>query len=180
MYSKGFMKMNIYLIGYRCTGKTSVSKVLARHLGWAVIDSDAEIVKAQGESISDIVSNKGWDAFRSMEKAVIAQLSGLKNRVIATGGGAILKEENIANMKKSGKVVWLKARPGTIQKRMAGDLNTTDFRPALTDKGIFDEIEETLSIRNPLYETAMDFFIDTDELSIDSVCRKIIDQTREP
>ena len=172
--------MNIYLIGYRCTGKTSVSKILAKHLGWTVIDSDAEIVKEQGESIADIVSDKGWDAFRSMEKSVIERLSGLKHQVIATGGGAVLQKENIANMKKSGRVVWLKALPRTIQMRMAGDLSTDDFRPALTDKGIFDEIEETLSFRNPLYESAMDFFIETDNLSIDSVCRKIIEKTDEP
>ena len=172
--------MNIYLIGYRCTGKTSVSEILAKHLGWTVIDSDAEIVKEQGESIADIVSAKGWDAFRSMEKSVIERLGGLKHQVIATGGGAVLQKENIANMKKSGRVVWLKALPRTIQMRMAGDLSTDDFRPALTDKGIFDEIEETLSFRNPLYESAMDLFIETDNLSIDSVCMKIIEKTDEP
>ena len=169
--------MNIYLIGYRCTGKTSVSEILAKHLGWSAIDSDVEIVAEQGKSISDIVSEQGWDAFRNMEKAAIKRLSLMKNRVVATGGGVVLKNENIAAMKKSGKIVWLKANPKTIQMRMAGDLGTGDFRPALTDKGIFDEIEETLLSRNPLYEKAMDFFIKTDSLSVDKICKMIMDKT---
>ena len=112
-----------------------------------------------------------------MEKAAIKRLSLMKNRVVATGGGVVLKNENIAAMKKSGKIVWLKANPKTIQTRMAGDLGTGDFRPALTDKGIFDEIEETLLSRNPLYEKAMDFFIQTDSLSVDKICKMIMDKT---
>jgi shikimate kinase len=77
-------------------------------------------------------------------------------------------------MKKSGVLVWLKATPGTIKKRILQDNNTKDFRPALTLKGSVEEIEETLLVRNPHYENAMDFYVDTDYFGIDEVCSAII------
>ncbi len=168
--------MNIYLIGFRCTGKTTVSEILAKQLGWDAIDSDVELVKEQGTTIADIVAEKGWDAFRSMEKSIIIKLGVLNHHVVATGGGAILDEENVAGMKENGKVVWLTADPETIGKRMAQDETTEDSRPALTDKGIYDEIKETLLIRNPKYEKAMDFSVSTVDYDIKEVCRIIMDK----
>lgn len=162
--------MNIYLIGYRCTGKTTVGELLSRKLSWPVLDSDIELVKEQNRPIAEIVETDGWDAFRSIEKGIIKKLSLLDNHIIATGGGAVLDPENVGYMKTTGKVVWLKATPETIAGRMAGDASTEDNRPALTDKGIFDEIEEVLEIRNPLYEGAMDVAIDTDQMSVMEIC----------
>ncbi len=167
--------MNIYLIGFRCTGKTTVSEILANRLGWSAIDSDVELVKEQGTTIADIVEKKGWDAFRSIEKTIIKKLGTLNNHVVSTGGGAILDEENVANMRENGKVVWLTADPDTIRNRMAQDETTEDSRPALTDKGIYDEIVETLTIRNPKYEKAMDFSVNTVDHDIPEVCRIIIE-----
>ena len=165
--------MNIYLIGYRCTGKTTVGELLSQRLAWPVLDSDVELVKEQKRSIAEIVEKEGWDVFRSIEKATIKGLSLLDHHIIATGGGAVLDPENVGYMKTTGKVVWLKATPETIAKRMAGDATTGDNRPALTDKGIFDEIEETLKFRNPLYEGAMDVSIDTDQISTSEICELI-------
>jgi len=165
--------MNIYLIGYRCTGKTTVGKLLAQNLGWPVMDSDIELVNEQGRPISKIVESNGWDAFRDIEKKAIQKLSLLDRHVIATGGGAVLNVENVNTMKKSGKLVWLKAKPETIHRRMTMDCNTEKSRPALTDKGVFGEIEETLKIRNPIYQEAMDIAIDTDQLTPEDICRII-------
>jgi shikimate kinase len=108
-----------------------------------------------------------------MEKNVIQKISLLDNHVIATGGGAVLNHENVKTMKKSGKLVWLRATPETIHKRMTLDSNTEEYRPALTDKGVFEEIGETLSIRNPIYEKAMDIAIDTDCMAPEDICRII-------
>jgi len=162
--------MNIYLIGYRCTGKTTVGRLLAQKLRWQILDSDIEIVKEQGIPISEIVERQGWVAFRRMEKNMIQKLSLLDRHVIATGGGVILNNENVYAMKKSGKLVWLRAKPETIHERMAMDADTENSRPALTDKGIFEEIEETLKIRNPIYETAMDIDIPTDQMAPEDIC----------
>ena len=162
--------MNIYLIGYRCTGKSSVGKSLAKILGWSFIDADIELVKEHGMTISEIVATQGWESFRKKEKAVIKKLSSLDKHVIATGGGAILDEENVKNMKKSGVSIWLRANPETVKDRILKDETTEDLRPSLTSKGLMEEIEETLIYRNPFYEKAMDFFVDTDNLDIENVC----------
>lgn len=166
--------MNIFLIGYRCTGKTSVGRSLAKSLGRPFLDADSELVKKQDLNISEIVRKHGWDAFRKIESDVIKRVCDLDDHVVATGGGAVLNDKNVKHMKRSGKLVWLKATPETIKKRILQDKNTKDFRPALTSKGSVEEIQETLLIRNPYYEKAMDFDVDTDDIGIDEVCHDII------
>ncbi|MCG2754880.1 MAG: shikimate kinase [Desulfobacteraceae bacterium] len=171
--------MNIYLTGYRCTGKTSVGKSLAQTLGWSFIDADLELVDKHGMTISEIVSKEGWSSFREKEKAIIKRLGILDKHVVATGGGVILDIENVEQMKKSGTIIWLKATPETIKKRILQDQNTEELRPSLTSKGLVEEIEETLLDRKPLYESAMDFSIDTDNRSIDDICGEIMGKLGE-
>ena len=158
--------MNIFLIGYRCSGKTSVGKSLAQHLGFSFIDIDEELVSRQGLHIEEIVKKKGWNGFRQIEASVIEQVSALEGYVIATGGGAVLNEKNVKNMKKSGVLVWLKTTHDIIKERMLQDENTKQFRPSLTSKGLDEEIHETLSVRNTYYEKAMDFCVDNNRIGI--------------
>ena len=172
--------MNIFLIGYRCTGKTCVGKSLARVLGWSFIDADLELVDKHGMTISEIVSKEGWSSFREKEKAIVKRLSVLDKHVVATGGGVILDIENVEKMKKSGTIIWLKATPETIKERILQDRNTEELRPSLTSKGLVEEIEETLLDRKPLYESAMDFSVDTDNRSIDDICSKIMEKLKVP
>ena len=171
--------MNIFLIGYRCTGKTCVGKSLAQILGWSFIDADLELVDKHGMTISEIVSKEGWSSFREKEKAIVKRLSVLDRHVVATGGGVILDIENVEQMKKSGTIIWLKATPETIKERILQDRNTEELRPSLTSKGLVEEIEETLLDRKPLYESAMDFSVDTDSRSIDDICDMIIEKLGE-
>ncbi len=161
--------MNIFIIGYRCTGKSSTGAKLAKKLGFDFIDADIMLVEKYKSTISDIVAQKGWDAFRKMEKDVTGNICKLNNVVVATGGGVILDPENIDAIKKSGIVIWLCAEPDTIYRRISGDEKTDEFRPSLTDKGLYKEVEETLDFRKPLYTKAMDFYIDTDNIDIDEV-----------
>jgi shikimate kinase len=171
--------MNLFLIGYRCTGKTSVGKFLAGILGWRFIDADSELVKEQGMTIREIVSKGGWNDFRKKERIVMKRLCALDRYVVATGGGSVLSGENVKDMKKSGVIVWLKATPDTIKKRILQDKNTEEGRPPLTGKGFLEEIEETLSYRDPYYEQAMDFFVDTNNLSIDLIGRTVVRQLED-
>ena len=171
--------MNIYLIGYRCAGKTSMGRFLAKRLGRSFFDTDLELVKEQGVNISDIVTKMGWDAFRDIEKRVIQRACERDNQVVATGGGAVLNEENVKRMKDSGVLVWLRADIKTIEKRIIEDNTTRDFRPALTSKGSVEEIQETLLVRNPYYERAMDFIVDTDSMDIEAVCETIIQNLKK-
>ncbi|MBW2644472.1 MAG: chorismate synthase, partial [Deltaproteobacteria bacterium] len=158
--------MNIFLIGYRCSGKTSVGKSLAKKLGISFFDTDSELVRKHGMNISEIVRRQGWSIFREMEKVVIKRSCAFDDYVVATGGGAVLDIENVRHMKESGVLIWLKATPETIKKRILQDKNTKDFRPALTSKGFVKEIEETLLSRNQYYENAMDFYIDANSIGI--------------
>lgn len=170
--------MNLYLIGYRCTGKTTVGSLLARRLGRRFYDADAEVVKRCGMTIAQMVERKGWPAFRELEKEIIARLSRKRAVVVATGGGAILDPANVSAMKKSGKRVWLTAGIGTIRSRMAADGATADLRPALKTGGesgkTVDEIEETFRERLPLYKEAADMEIDTDRLPAQAVADRIL------
>ena len=77
--------MNLFLIGSRCTGKTSVGKSLSKKTGWPFIDLDAALVEEQGVTIADIVSRQGWDAFREMERALVQSICAHDHHVVATG-----------------------------------------------------------------------------------------------
>lgn len=171
--------MNIILIGYRGTGKTSVGKALAGKLGRTFYDADAYVEEKAGSSISDMVAREGWPFFRAKEKAAIAELSSSDGCVIAAGGGAVLDPENVAVMKQSGTVVLLEADTKTIFERMRGDEKTEQQRPSLTGKGPYEEIEEVLAYRRPFYEKAMDFSIDTTSKSIHEVMEEIIQKLQD-
>ena len=170
--------MNIFLIGYRCTGKTTVGRCLAKRLERSFFDTDLELVKEQGMKISEIVSKKGWTDFRDIEKRVVQCVCERDNQVVATGGGTVLDEENVKRMKDRGVLVWLRADIKTIEERIIEDNATQDFRPALTSKGSIEEIQETLLARNPFYERAMDFFVDTDSMDIEAICDTILQKIK--
>ena len=125
-------------------------------------------------SIRKIVNNRGWQDFRRLEHAALQQVCSADRRVVATGGGIVLDADNVRLMKKSGKVIWLKATPDNIKSRMEQDQASEGLRPALTSKDSISEIEETLSEREPLYRQAMDFAVDTDHRGIDEICDVII------
>jgi len=166
--------MNIYLIGYRCCGKTSVGKALSKLLGRPFLDTDAAVVQKAGMSISEIVAQSGWEAFRNIEKSVITQTTLLDHHIIATGGGVILNPDNVRNMKKAGRVIWLRVSPETVRTRMAADFQTGIQRPDLTTTGSMNEIEAVLLSRQPLYEKASDVVLDTDIQGVEAICQKIL------
>lgn len=165
--------MNIFLTGYRCTGKTTIGKQLAGLFGFDFIDADEMLVEDAGMTVAEIVERFGWDDFRDRESEVLKKLCSMNNVVVATGGGVILRDHNVDCMKKAGTVVWLKASVETIAERMVRDDKTGEQRPGLTDKGAVREIEETLTLRLPMYQGAMNFSVDTDDKSVDEICSKI-------
>lgn len=166
--------MNVILIGYRCSGKTSVGKRLAQKLGRPFTDTDDRLVEKHGRSVREIVEDDGWEGFRRLERDTIQEVCARDNMVIATGGGAVLDPVNVGAMRKSGRVVWLKVSPPTVQQRMARDEDTDALRPALTTKGPYDEIAGVLTERTPLYERAADMSIDTDGKTMDEIVGEII------
>ena len=164
--------MNIVLVGYRCSGKTSVGRLLAKKLNWGFIDTDDLIVQETGLSIDKIVLTYGWKKFREIERLVIKKVSKLDKFVISTGGGVVLSEENVKNLRKNGWLVWLKATPKTIKSRMLKD--EQNKRPPLVSNSSSDEIEEVLNSRIPHYKKASDFEVDTDDLTKEEVCELVL------
>jgi len=165
---------NLVLIGYRCTGKSSVGKLLSAKLGWPFIDTDSLVVSESGMSIRNIVISRGWEAFRRLEHIALQQVCTIDRRVVATGGGIVLDADNVKLMKKSGRIIWLRASSETIKARMLQDQASETLRPALTSTDSTSEIEETLAERAPLYQRAMDFSVDTDHRGVDEICDFII------
>ena len=163
--------MNIVLIGYRGTGKSTVARILGQRLRRKVISTDEEIVKEAGQSIPHIVEQFGWDHFRRLETQMCQKLTGQKNLIIDTGGGLILKEENVTMLKADGKLFWLTAEVSTIASRISGDTQ----RPSLLgNKSFVEEIEEILEIRSPHYQAAADVIIPTDNEPPETIAAQIL------
>jgi shikimate kinase len=162
------------LIGYRATGKTTLAKRLGEMLGWDWLDADVEIERAAGKSIARIFAEDGEPAFRDLEARIIADLCRRERLVLATGGGAPLREETRRALRAAGKVVWLTATPETIFARMNGDATTADRRPSLTGHAPFDEIVQLLARREPIYRETADFILDTENCSTEELSQEIL------
>lgn len=160
--SLGPCSMNIILIGYRGSGKTSVGRELARLLERPFFDSDRMVFAKTGKTVREIVEAGGWPAFREAEKAVIGELSALEQAVIALGGGAVMDPENVGALRERGTFVWLRAEPETLARRIGGDEDGQAQRPALTGVGTLEEIGRVLAERLPVYRTVADRVLDTD------------------
>ncbi len=164
--------MNIVLIGYRGTGKTEVGELIAKELGMQYIGMDARIVDTVHMSIPEIVEKYGWPRFRDLESDVATELAELDNVVIDTGGGVIERRKNVEALRQNSVVVWLKASVDTIVARIKEDTE----RPSLTAaKSFTDEVAEVLEQRIPKYESATEYEIDTDELTLKQVADKIVE-----
>ena len=153
--------MNIILIGYRASGKTSAGRELARLLDRPFFDTDRMIFAKTGRTIREIVESGGWQAFREVEKTVIAELSGLDEAVIAAGGGAVMDPDNVSMLREGGRFVWLQADARILALRMSRDRSGAVQRPSLTGAGTLAEIEEVLAKRLPVYGAVADVVVDT-------------------
>jgi shikimate kinase len=151
----------VFLIGYRGTGKTTVGRLVAERLGWDFVDADEELERRAGKTIRAIIEEEGESSFRDKEVAVFSSLCARERRVIATGGGVILRETNRRHLREHGTVIWLTATPATVAGRLRSDPTTVERRPDLTVGGA-REIEETLGIREPLYAGIADLTVPTD------------------
>jgi shikimate kinase len=163
--------MNIVLIGYRGTGKSTVSKMLAARLNRPVLSTDEEIVKQAKQTIPELVTQFGWDHFRDLESQVCLDVAGRDGLVLDTGGGIILRPQNVQALKTHGVLFWLTAEPETVRRRIGGDTR----RPSLTGTTSFtDEIEDVMRERRPKYEAAADHVIATDHRSLTDVVEAIL------
>lgn len=161
---------NIILIGFMGSGKTTVGIKLSYRLHIPVEDTDKIIEKRQGQSISEIFEMRGEEAFRSMETQLLTEISrrGYR-RLISVGGGTPLKAQNRELLKKCGTVVYLRAKPETIYRRLKGDT----VRPLLQCENPGERIRKLLEERREAYESCADIIIDVDDCSVEDILEKI-------
>lgn len=158
--------MNIVLIGYRATGKSTAGKHLAFKLNLPFFDTDALVEKKLKMSIAEIVAAQGWDFFRAWEKEAVLSLENQPACVISTGGGVVLDQENVASLKKNGYLIWLNTPLNDIVARLNNKRPGATIRPQFTDWNIVEETIKMVNERYPLYEQAADYTVETANKSI--------------
>ena len=166
------MLTNIYLIGPMGSGKTAVGKQLAKLLKVPFYDSDTEIEKTAGVDIPFIFEKEGEASFRKRECEAIDLLTQLNGIVLATGGGAILAEENRKHLKARGKVVYLHT---SIEQQLERTRHSR-HRPMLNVADPEQRLRSLFAIRSPLYESVATIIVNTDHRRVVAVAQDIIDK----
>ena len=169
------MPNRIFLVGPMGSGKTTIGRQLANALKKEFRDSDHEIVKRTGASIPLIFDIEGEEGFRRRERTVIDDLTRQENLVLATGGGAVLAEENRKHLAERGTVVYLFATVNQLLKRTRRDRN----RPLLQTEDPRGRLEALMQERDPLYRSVADTIVYTDDRSIRSVVKELLMRLRD-
>ncbi len=167
--------MNLILCGMMGSGKTTVSFALAKLLGWERADTDELIVARYGK-ISDIFEKQGEVYFREVETQITVELAQKDRLVISTGGGLVLKEQNVELLKRNGVIVYLRASIPTLIKRLSEDKD----RPLLkAEESLEKRLTSLLSTRAPIYEKAATFTVEVDEKTPEEIANEIIGYVRD-
>lgn len=164
-------KESIFLIGPMGAGKSTVGRILADRLNYQFVDSDHEIEAKTGATIPMIFDIEGESGFRLREMQVIDELTQRPETVLATGGGAIIKEENRKHLRSRGFVVYLKSPVEALVQRTAHDRN----RPLLQTANPEEVLRRLLHEREPFYSEVADLIIETEQVSVHRVVRQILD-----
>lgn len=163
----------LILVGMMGAGKTTVGQMLADRLGWAHLDSDAQVMVRTGHTVPEIFAEQGEAAFRRQEAAVLRDaLTGQDPVVVAAAGGVVLSEENRELLVRSGTVVWLRADPGVLADRVGEGQG----RPLLGGQPA-TTLLELYEVRRPLYQSVADVVVDVDSLTPEQVVDQVLDAT---
>ena len=173
--SRNLFNYNIFLIGFMGAGKSTISDYLKNVLAMDVVEMDQCIVERQGMSISDIFETYGEEYFRELETNLLIEMQEKKNVIISCGGGVAMRERNVAEMKKNGRVVLLTAHPQTILDRV----KDSDDRPLLNGHKNVEYIEQLMEARREKYEAAADIVVDTDNKTVLQICEDLIQKLLE-
>jgi shikimate kinase len=165
--------VNIALIGFMGTGKTSVGRIVAEQLHFDYLDTDELIQTATGKTISEIFKTDGEKKFRELEEKIVGEISARTKTVISTGGGLPVNPKNLASLKTHALVVSLWSSPEKIWERVRHQ----SHRPLLHDENPQAKIRELLAARAPFYKQA-DVLLNTDLRSVREVAQQVVHQFR--
>ena len=158
------------LAGFMGTGKSAAGRLLAKGLKVPFVDLDERIVRQAGQTVPEIFAKEGESGFRKREAREVTRVCTKTGQVIATGGGVLLNEENVRQLKEAGILICLTARPEVILSRT---LSSLPSRPLLSGTDPRERIEELLKLRKPSYAKA-DVTIDTSDRSVQGVVEEIL------
>jgi shikimate kinase len=170
--NRKFQSGNLILVGMMGSGKTTMGRALAKHLGKAFVDSDEEIIKRTGVTVPHIFDVEGEAGFRLRETATIRDLVGRDNMVLATGGGAVLEEQNRTMLQQNGIVIYLKASVHDLWQRTRHDRN----RPLLQTKDPHAKLNELFRQRDPLYQQVSDIVVQSGKQSAHALMLHLTDE----
>ena len=165
---------NIVVIGFMGAGKSTISDYLSTMFAMEIVEMDQVIAAEQGMSISEIFETYGEEYFRNLETQLLIDMQAKQNVIISCGGGVAMRERNVVEMKKNGKVVLLKANPETILDRV----KDSDERPLLNGNKNVDFIGKLMEARREKYEAAADIVVETDGKSVLEICEEMIQKLR--
>ena len=163
---------NLVLIGFMGTGKSTVSDYFHTQYNMDVIEMDQIIAQREGMSITEIFNRYGEEYFRDLETALLIEMQSRKGVVLSCGGGVPMRERNVAEMKKIGRVILLTADPQTILERLKEDHS----RPLLENNKNIDFVRSLMDSRRAKYEAAADIIIHTDGKTVEEIGREILEK----
>jgi len=166
---------NIVLIGFMGAGKSTISDYLSTMFAMDIVEMDQVIAEREGMSISDIFETYGEEYFRNLETNLLIEMQEKQNVIISCGGGVAMRERNVTEMKKNGRVVLLKANPETILDRV----KDSDERPLLNGHKNVEYIGKLMEARREKYEAAADIVVETDNKSVLQICEDLIQKLLE-
>lgn len=167
---KSLLHSNIALIGFMGTGKSTVSKYLRGMLAMKEADTDSMVVQEQQMEIKDIFAQYGEEYFRDCESNAVISLQNCRRTIISCGGGAVIRDENVKNLKKSSRIVLLTASPETILERV----RYSDERPILNGNMNVEFIKGLIDKRAAYYKRAADITVETDCKSVQQICEELV------
>jgi shikimate kinase len=171
------MPGNVYLVGMMGCGKSTVGAALAVRLARPFVDLDREIENSAGATVAEIFRRRGETGFRALEDQALARVAELRGAIVALGGGALIQPDHRGLVQASGLVVWLRARPAELARRLTGGAD----RPLLVGLGSAARrarLAELLRARRSGYAIA-DLAIDTDGRTVDELAQSIADWLKE-
>ncbi|MCK5681582.1 shikimate kinase [bacterium] len=169
---------NLNLVGYRCSGKSSVGRKLADTLQLPFVDADIVFVEQTEMTITEFVAKFGWHKFRCIESEILNTLCLKESIVLATGGGVVLDPGNCKLLHESGICFWLRVVKETVFSRLKADSMSTGQRPALSSLNLADEISAGFKEREPFYREIADHTISADKLSVAEIAEQIVSELR--
>jgi shikimate kinase len=169
-------RTNVALVGFMGAGKSTVGRELAVRLGKTFVETDSLAEERAGMAVSDVFARQGEQYFRDLESAVVREVAGLRDCVIACGGGVVLRDDNVVALRASAVLVYLEASPQSVLDRLGP---RSAVRPLLSGEERAQRVLELMSQRQPVYAAAADITVPTDGLRVDQVVRNVEERLAE-